>query len=109
MSQSIPRMTAALSSGTVYHQTVCAAPDANKILSLANLVLNTLNFFPSVIHFGSLLMVVSFTACTSAALIKLCIMPESIKTMLQCTHYIAMGNSKSCNSLEQSLPNAQAP
>ena len=54
-------------------------------------------------------MVVAFTACTSAALTKLCVKPESIKTVLQCTHYIVMGNSKSCNFFERFSPNAQAP
>ena len=75
-------MTGALSSGTTWHQTIYVAPEANEILSLANLALNTLNFFPRVTPIGSILMVVAFNACTSAALTKLSIPPESIKIVL---------------------------
>ena len=66
----------------------------NEILSLANLVLSTLNLFPSVIHIGSAIMVVACTACTSTALTRLCIVLESIKTVLQCTQYIVMNSAK---------------
>ena len=93
-------MTGALSSGTIQHQTVYAAPEANEILSLANLVLNTLSLFPRVTHISSALMVVAFTAFTSTALTKLCIVPESIKTVLQYIYYIVMGNSKFFNFFE---------
>ena len=40
VSQSIPTITSALSSGTIQHQTICVVPEANTILSLANLVLS---------------------------------------------------------------------
>ena len=66
----------------------------NKTLSLANVALCTLNLFPRVIYIGPLLMVVAFTACISVALTNLCIIPESIKEVLQFTHSIFMGNSK---------------
>ena len=59
VSQFIPRITYAPSSGTTEHQTICAAPEANEILSFANLVLNTLNFFPNVMYIGCILMVVA--------------------------------------------------
>ena len=106
--QSIPRMTSAFSSDTTQHQTICVASEANKILNLANLVLSTLNFFPRVMHISSN-MVVAFTACISAALTKLCIALESIKKVLQYTHYTLIGNSRSCKFFERFLPNAQAP
>ena len=83
MSQSIPRMTAALSSGTTQQQTICAFLETNKILSLANLALSTLKFFPNITQIGSTLMFVVFTTCENAALIKLCVMTEPIKSMLQ--------------------------
>ena len=63
-------MIGALTSGTTWHQTICAAPEANKILRLANLVLSTLNVFPRVTHIGSTLMVVVFTAFASKTLAK---------------------------------------
>ena len=69
--------------------------EANEILSLAKLVLTTLNLFPRVTYIGSVLMIMAFTACASAALTKLCVAPESIKTLLQYTCSIFMGNSKS--------------
>ena len=83
MSQPILGITGALNSGTIWHQTGYEALEANKIVSLANLVLSTLNIFPRVTHIGSKLIVVVCTACISAELTKLCIVPELIKTMLQ--------------------------
>ena len=109
MSQSISRTTGALSSGKIQHQTGCAAPEANEILSLAKLVLSTLNFFPGVTHIGSAIIVVAFTTCTSSALTELWVAQESIKTVLHCIYYIIIGNSKSCNIFERFSPNAQAP
>ena len=85
VSQSIPKMTGALSSGTTQHHTICTAPEANDILSLAYFKLSTLCFFSNVTHIGSMLMVVACIACTSTALTKLCVAPESIKTVLQYT------------------------
>ena len=75
-------MTGALSSGTIWHQTIYVASEVNDIFSLANLVLSFLNLFPRVTHIGSILMVVACTACTSAALTKLHVAPKLIKTML---------------------------
>ena len=109
MSWSILKMAGALSSGIIQHCIVYAASEPRKILSLAYLVLSTLVLFPRVTHIGSALMVVPCTACTSSALTKLCIVPESIKTVLQYTHSILMGNSKSHNFFERFSPNAQAP
>ena len=63
-------------------QTISMAPGANKILSLAHLALSTWNLFPRVMHIGSALMVVAFNDCASAALTKLCVVPQLIKTML---------------------------
>ena len=109
MSYSIPRITSTLISSTILHQTICAAPEVNEIFSLANSVLNNLSLFPSITHIGSVLKVVAFTAWASAALTKLCIGPESIKTVLQYTSYIVMGNSKSCNFFKRFSPNTQEP
>ena len=102
-------MTGTLSTSAIWHQTIYVAPEVNEILCLANLVLSTFNLFPRVTHISSALTIVSFTACTSAALTKLCIAPESIKTVLHYTYYTIMGNSKSCNFFERFLPNVQAP
>ena len=67
---------------------ICVAPEVNEILSLANLALSNLSLFLRVTQIGSALMVVACTACANAALTKLCIAPESIKTVLQYTHSI---------------------
>ena len=102
-------MTSVLCSCKIQHQTVYAALEANEILSLDCLALGTLNLFPNVTHIGSILMVVACTACAITALTKLCIVPESIKAVLQYTHYIVMGNTKSCSFFKRFLPDVQAP
>ena len=48
-------------------------------------------------------------ACISTALIKFCVAPESIKTVLQYAYFIVTGNSRSCNFFERFLLDAQAP
>ena len=109
MSQSIPRITSALSLGIKYHQTICVAKEASEILSLAKLVLSTLNLLPRVPHIGFALMVMVFIAYTSAALTKLYIVPESTKAVQHYTYSVFTGNSKSHNFFKQFLQNAQAP
>ena len=64
--------------------------------------------FPSITHIGSTLMVVACTACASAALTKLCNVPESIETVLYYICSIFTGNSNSHN-FKRFSPNIQAP